>query len=119
MRTPGSPDELEHRRLLAVRRLLEGYSSTEVAEFLEVDPRSVRRWLERFRRDGESGLLARPVPGRPAKLTTTQEKVIRRWLGEDPTTHGFATELWTGARLADLIRREFAVSLNPQYLCAW
>lgn len=102
-----------------MRRLLEGYSTAEVAEFLEVDPRTVRRWSDRFRRDGEAGLLARPVSGRPPKLTTAQEKVIRRWLGEDPTKHGFATELWTGPRLAELIRREFGTRLNPRYLCAW
>jgi transposase len=119
MRTQGSPDELEHRRLLAIRRLLEGYSPAEVAEFLEVDPRTVRRWLDRFRREGDAGLLARPVPGRPAKLTSTQEKIIRRWLTENPTKHGFATELWTGQRLAQLIRQEFGVRLNPRYLCTW
>jgi hypothetical protein len=33
MRNQGSPEELEHRRFLAVRRLLEGYSTEEVAEF--------------------------------------------------------------------------------------
>src|SRR5512135_1694149 len=119
MRTQGSPDELEHRRLLAIRRLLEGYSAAEVAEFLEVDPRTVRRWLDRFRWEGEAGLFARPVPGRPAKLTTTQAKIIRRWLTEDPTKHGFATELWTGPRLAQLIRQEFGIRLNPRYLCTW
>jgi transposase len=119
MRTQGSPEELEHRRLLAVRRHLEGYSTAEVAEFLEVDPRTVHRWLDRFRRDGEAGLLARPVPGRPSKLTATQEKIIHRWLGEDPMEHGFATELWTGPRLAQLIRQEFDIRLNPRYLCSW
>src|SRR5512135_1564562 len=119
MRTQGSPDELEHRRLLAVRRLLEGYSTAEVAEFLEVDPRTVRRWLDRFRRDGEAGLRACPVPGRPPKLTATQEKIIRRWLGEAPRKHGFDTELRTGPRLAQLIRQEFGVGLNPRYLCTW
>jgi hypothetical protein len=34
MRNQGSPEELEQRRFLAVRRILEGYSMGEVAEFL-------------------------------------------------------------------------------------
>jgi transposase len=119
MRTKGSPAELEHRRQLAVRRSLEGYSADEIAEFLDVTPRTVWRWLARFHEQGPEGLSSRPVPGRPPKLTTTQEKVVRRWLTEDPTTHGFTTELWTGPRLAELIRQEYGIRLHPRYLCTW
>jgi transposase len=119
MRTAGSPAELEHRRQLAVRRVLEGYTAEEVAEFLEVNPGSVRRWVSVFRRHGVAGLEARAVPGRPAKLTNTQEKIVFRWLAESPTESGFATELWSAPRLAQLIRQEWGVSLNPGYLCDW
>jgi transposase len=119
MRTKGSPEELEHRRLLAVRRDLDGYSADEIAEFLDVSPRTVWRWLALFDERGPEGLSSRPVPGRPPKLTTSQEKIIRRWLAEEPTKHGFATDLWTGPRLAELIGREFAIRLNPRYLCTW
>src|SRR4051812_12538606 len=119
MRTKGSPEELEQRRQLAVRRYLEGYSSDETAAFLDVAPRTVWRWLARFREQGPEGLASRPGPGRPPKLTTTHEKVVRRWLTEDPTKHGFATELWPGPRLAELIRQEFGIRLNSRYLCSW
>src|SRR5512135_42178 len=81
MRDKGTPVELEHRRLLAVQRVLEGYSTEEVADFLGVDPRSVRRWIAAFRHEGSAGLLARPAAGRPCKLTNTQEKII----GFNPT----------------------------------
>ena len=91
MRDKGSPTELEHRRLLAVQRVLEGYSTEEVAEFLGVDPRSVRRWMAAYRRHGGPGLLARPASGRPPKLTTTQEKIVRRRLADGPAEHGFET----------------------------
>jgi transposase len=119
MRNKGSPAELEHRRLLAVQRVLEGYSTQEVAEFLDVDPRSVRRWVAAYRQEGGPGLRARPAPGRPPKLTTTQEKIVRRWLADKPTEHGFATDLWTGPRLAKLIRQEFGIQLHPWYLSTW
>jgi transposase len=104
---------------LAVQRVLEGYSTEDVAEFLDVDPRSVRRWVAAYRQAGGTGLLARPAAGRPPKLTYTQEKIIRRWLADKPTEHGFATDLWTGPRLAHLIRQEFGIGLNPKYLTAW
>ena len=119
MRTPGSADELDYRRRLAVQRVSEGYSTQEVADFLGVDPSTVRRWLAAFRERGGAGLEIKPASGRPTKLTRTQEKVALRWLTDSPTHHGFDTELWTAARLGQLIREEFAVGLNPRYLGAW
>jgi transposase len=119
MRTPGSADELEYRRRLAVQRVADGYSTQEVADFLGVDPSSVRRWLAAFRDRGDAGLAVKPVSGRPGKLTPTQEKIALRWLTESPTHHGFENELWTAARLGQLIREEFGVGLNPRYLSSW
>lgn len=119
MRTPGSASELEYRRRLAVERVDDGYSTQEVADFLGVDPSTVRRWLAAFRDRGDAGLVSRPVSGRPAKLTSTQEKVALRWLADSPTHHGFPTELWTATRLGQLIREEFGVGLNPRYLSTW
>lgn len=119
MRTKGSPHELERRRRLAVQRVQEGYTTAEVADFLGIDPSSVRRWLAASRRKDADGLTARPVPGRPPKLTPGQEKVVRRWLADSPTVYGFATELWTGPRLAQLLEQELGVTLHPRYLCSW
>jgi transposase len=63
--------------------------------------------------------MARQTPGRPAKLTRTQEKIALRWLADNPTEHGFATELWSAARLAQLMHQEWGVRLNHQYLTRW
>ena len=119
MRTRGSPIVLEYRRRLAIQRIHEGYSIEEVADFLDVDPSSVRRWVATFRRHGAEGLAARPVPGRPPKLSSTQEKIVCRWLADDPTEHGCATELWTADDLVRLIKREWGIRLNPDYLTTW
>ena len=119
MRSRGTPAELEHRRRLAVQRLSDGYSAEEVAAFLDVSPRTVWRWLALARAEGLEGLSARPVPGRPRKLTTTHEKIVLRWLRENPMEHGFATELWSAPRLAQLIEQEFGIRLNRRYLCVW
>jgi transposase len=33
--------------------------------------------------------------------------------------HGFATELWSAPRLAQLIEREFGIRFHPDYLSTW
>jgi transposase len=119
MRPPGTPAELERRRRLAVRRLQAGYSVAQVAAFLEVDPSSVRRWRGAFQRQGKRALRARRGAGRPPKLSATQAKIVRRWLRAPASEQGFATELWTGARLAWLLEAEFGVRLTPAHLSVW
>jgi transposase len=119
MRTIGSPEELERRRRLAVQRVLDGYSTEEVADFLGVDASSVRRWLIAFRQGGTRGLASRPATGRPPKLRRAQEKVVLRWLADSPAEYGFGTDWWTCPRLAQLIEEEWGVRLNPQYLSDW
>jgi transposase len=102
-----------------VQRVLDGFECEEVAEFLGVDTTSVRRWVRAFRRHGWSGLKAVAAAGRPGRLGRTQEKVVRRWLSEPASAFGFATELWTAARVGELIRQEWGVAFNPRYLPRW
>src|SRR5258708_16206086 len=110
MRTKGSPATFEARRCLAVQRAREGYSTEDIADFRGVDARSVRRWLAAFRRHGTTGLAARPTTGRPPKLNPAQVRIVRRWLDDCPTEHGFATDLWSAPRLAQLIEEEWGIS---------
>lgn len=99
-----------------MRRVLDGLECAEVADFLEVEVSSVRRWVRAVRLQGWSALGAEPLLGRPGKLSRTQEKVVVRWLSEPATGFGFATELWTAARVGELIRREWGVVFHPRYL---
>jgi transposase len=119
MKTTGSRIGLQQLRVLAVERVVDGYSVEEVASFLEFGVSTVRRWVAAYRRSGLEGLVAKPVPGRPRKLTRTQEKIVLRWLDDPPTQHGFNTELWTAARVAELISEEWGVELNRRYVCRW
>jgi transposase len=119
MRSKGSASELERRRCLAVLRIAEGYSTEEVADFLGVERRSVQRWVALERRRGWRALAARPCPGRPKTLSHTQEKIVLRWLRDNPMELGFPTELWTAARLAQLIREEWKITIHPRSLRRW
>ncbi len=113
----GSATVAQYRRCLGIQRVADGYSTEEVADFLGVDPSTVRRWLTADRR--ASTACPGPGPGRPAKLTSTQEKIALRWLSESPTEYGFPTDLWSAPRLAQLIEEVFDTRFNPNYLSAW
>ena len=119
MRTNGSPTELEARRRLAVQRVSEGYDTAEVAEFLGVHPSSVRKWWKAFQQHGVQALAAKPVPGRPPKLTSAREIQVIRWLHKNPKSLGFPTELWTSRRVSQVIERKWGVKFHPNYLSEW
>ena len=119
MRTDGTAAVLEYRRRLAVRRVLGGHSIGEVADFLEVAPRSVRRWVAAFLQGGEDALAAQPVCGRPPKLNGEQELTVLSWLLDPAVDHGFPTECWTAPRLAELIDKRLGITFHPRSLNRW
>ncbi len=119
MRSPGTPQELEQRRRLAVRRVLEGRKQKDVAEFLGVTPRTVNRWMAAHRAGGDDAIAAKPASGRPPKLTQRQENAVLSWLAKSPEAFGYKTTLWTTRRLAEVIDKRFGVRLNSNYLAAW
>lgn len=119
MRPHGTSAELERRRRLAVERVRSGYMQQGVATFLGVHPRTVQRWMQAYRAGGMRGLKAKPVPGRPPTLTPQQERAVLQWFRKSPRSFGFPTELWTGARVAELIQRKFRKRLHPHYVIQW
>src|SRR4051794_25177377 len=120
MRPKGTAQELANRRRLAVQRVRDGYSVPEVAAFLGTTQRSVRRWLADAREYGDrAGLAPRPHTGPKPRLDIAQQAQVIDLLDERPTAHGFATDLWTAPRVAQLILRRFGVRYHPRYVNAW
>ena len=112
-RPHGSPEQLEQRRLRAWKLLREGSAPVEVARKLGVDRRSVRRW----RAMGEhQQLAARPAAGRPPRLSEAQREALAGVLVEGALACGFATELWTCPRIAEVVRRRFKVRYHPAHV---
>src|SRR5438552_2013855 len=109
MRPPGSPAELERRRLRAIDLLQREVPVHVVAERLGVDRRSVRRWKRAHRGQGRAGLRARPAPGRPPKLAATQRRQLVRLVVAGPEAAGFAKSLWTWRRVVGVHRHQVTV----------
>lgn len=109
-------EELESRRLQALEMLRQGLMPVEVARQLGVHRRSVRRWKAAARDGGRQALQARPVPGRPRKLTDAQRRQLEALLLKGALAAGFGTDLWTCARVAELIEQRFAVRYHPDHV---
>jgi transposase len=119
MSMPRMADAAAHLRRLAVSRVGEGYSQTEVARFLGVSGRSVRRWVAAQRVAGICALATRARSGRPPKLTEQQELEVVSWLTQSPCAFGFPTERWTAPRLVECIDQHLGVPMNHRYLNDW
>ena len=109
----------EARRKLAVRHVLDGRTQQDVADFLGVHPVTVAKWMAKYRAAGDTALAAKPTPGRPRFLTDEREEEVRSWLIRKPSEFGFRTDLWTAARVAQLVRQKFDVRFHPSYLREW
>jgi len=104
---------LQVMRQQAVKAIREGQSVDSVAAAFGVNKRSVFRWLATFMNGGQNALLAKPIPGRPSKLSHDQMK----WIADavrDKTPQQFCFDfgLWTLALIRHLIKRRFGIALS-------
>ena len=104
---------LEVLRFRAVERVEAGAHPEDVAEALGLARGTVYMWLAKYREGGREALRARPVPGRPAKLSGEQlRRLYALIVGADPRQLEFEFALWTREMVRELIRREFKVALS-------
>ncbi len=116
MRLPGSAELLEDRRRRALALLDEGGSLNEVARHIGCAPSSVMRWRDRRLRGGETALRVRSSPGRPPKLTAVRCRLLLKLLLEGAMASGYPTQLWTTARIAEVIRKKFRVEYHRDHV---
>src|SRR5215218_11350323 len=101
----GTADELERRRKRAVQAVTDGEPRKTVAKVLGVHIKTISRWVRAARKPG--GLDAKPQPGPTPGLTDPDLRRLGGLLAKGAKAHGWHNELWTAARVARLIEREF------------
>ena len=108
--------QMEARRLLGARLLLQGRPVNQVAREIGAAKSSVSRWNAALREGGLESLRARKAPGATPRLTARQKKQLVRILLRGPRKSGYATELWTCPRVAEVIARVFQVKYHPDHV---
>jgi len=91
----------------------QGMKAAAVARALGTSRASVTRWRQAYEAGGADALAATPHPGGVSRLTDGQRKRLVRMLLHGPRRHGYPTELWTLARVAELIATTFGVQYHP------
>ena len=118
-------DQLEARRLKAIRALQEGLSRAEVAEMLGTTHTSVSKWALRFQTGGSQSLLARPL-GRPRNGGLARHggadaaEILASML---PEQTGLSEALWTWRSVQALMCEQFGLELSrwtiARYVAQW
>lgn len=113
MRPKGTSAELELRRRHAMAMLKRGMKPAAIAKALRVSLVSVGRWRAAVWDGGQKMLAAKPAAGRPLKLSLARRQKLLDLLRRGPRHHGFRTELWTLARVAEVIHHRWWVRYHP------
>lgn len=102
-------------RVRAVRAVLENnWTVADVSEAYGVNRSTIHRWLARQQREGDRGLIRKPVPGRPRILADVDSDQLTSIILSPATTFGFETDFWTTRRLIQIIDEQFGIPVSKQ-----
>jgi transposase len=115
LRHPGDLQWLERRRVQAAELFAQGKTRAEVAGQLGVSAQTASRWHARWRAGGVAGMRT-ARHGKPPRLGPAELARIRRVLDRGPVAAGFDNDLWTLARIAEVIERTTGVAHHPGHV---
>jgi transposase len=103
-----APTAQELRRAQALLWLGTGDSVDEVAEHLQISPRTVYNWVHRFQQRADLDLRQRladaPRSGRPPVALGIIDPLLAEVIDQDPRTLGYGSTVWTALLLQHYLR---------------
>ena len=106
-------DVLEAIRIRAVKQVEAGESPEVVIKALGMNRRCIYKWIAKYREGGVEALQAKPLAGRPLKLTGPNLRwIFRTVTTKNPLQLQFPFALWTREMVGELIQRQYGVSLS-------
>jgi transposase len=103
-------------RLEAVMQSLQGKTSGQIAQLLQIDRTRVHAWIVAWNQAGEEGLWEGHRSGRPAELGAPERERLADIVESGPVAYGLNTAVWTSPLLAQIIAEEFTVDYHPGHV---
>jgi transposase len=97
----------------AVELFEAGLRQVDVVNRLGVSAQTASRWYRRWQAGGRDALLGAERLGRTPRLSDGQLAEVQTALVAGPKANGFATDMWTLARVAQVIERVTGVRYSP------
>jgi transposase len=102
------------RRAQAVREVVAGHYVSAVSATFHLTHSALRTWVQRFAQQGPQGLVDRPRPGRPPKVTGELKQHLNRLVDQDPLQHGSLSSQWSCRELAAGLAQQTGVQLGRE-----
>lgn len=104
---------LEALRIRSVKRIESGVRVEDVAASLGLSRSTVFAWVAAYREGGIEALRAKPISGRPPKLSGAQLRTLYTLIeGADPRQYRLEFALWTRELVQQLIWTQFRIRLS-------
>lgn len=116
MKSQRDHQEMEKRRLSAVRLFEKQWPAAEVGRKLGVTRQVAHRWKQAWERGGKAALGSKGKAGRKLKVNAAQKQEVIEALIKGPRAAGYRTELWTLPRVSILIEELTGVSYHPGHV---
>jgi transposase len=107
---------MRQRRLRAAELFGHGATQAEVARTLQVSRQAASVWHARLQTGGTTALAGAGREGRRPQLSAEQRAAIDQALRQGARAHGFATDWWTLARVAQVLQRLTGVRHHPGHV---
>ena len=104
------------KRIHAVLYFVDGKWVVEIAAVLHLGAQTIRDYLAAFILKGMDSFQYKRPPGRPPKLTKTQQKELAELITAGPEAAGYRSACWTAVMVQDLILYHFQVEYHPHYI---
>lgn len=106
----------EAKRAQVIYSLHLGYSPTEIATSHDVSLATVYNYFNRFKEEGQSGLVNKPIPGRPPKANAAYRERLIEVIETSPQQFNLGFSIWTLPSLQAFMKRDTGVRLSQNRL---
>ena len=105
-------------RITAIIDLYDDMPHTVVAKSLQIDTRTLYRWICRYNEGGMQALIDIPHERRSRSITLEEEEQLKQDLAKSPVELGYNFQTWTGKNVCMHLHVKYSkkISLSTIYV---